>query len=563
MNIKSPKKALSLSIATVTLLSTASFAAPAPNAGQLLQEQQPLNQLATPQDKVAIETTKATTPQADDQQHIQVNRIVIEGNTAIATAKLHAIVADAEGKPQTLAQLWKLAQRITDAYKQQGYAYSRAYLPQQTLNNGTVRIAVLEARYQQTEINNHSRTQAWLLNATVAPLQTGQQINNQQLEQQLKLLNRLNGVTTRNVLSPGEQTGTSQLDIDVENNNLLSGYIGADNYGNRYTKEARYNAGLSLNNLLGLGDVLSLDGMTTGKALNYGKVGYEFTFTGMGTRAGASYSRLDYELGKELKALGTEGKAEQSSVWLSQPALLSNTSEVILSVQYDHKKLEDDIPLSQYYKHRNIDLLTARLDASHYDQWAGGGLNQLSAATRFGRVKFKNDEAEFIDAQTAKTGDDFYAVNLSLSRLQNLGSYGTQAFIGLSGQYSPYNLDSAEQYMGGGPFSVRGYESSQFSGSSGYMANLELRQRLYQDKRNQLGAKIFIDSADVTLNADKWIGVTGDNTARLSSAGLGLSWFNIWNIQANAEVAFPIGNTPKQMQDRDDHQYWLSLRKTF
>lgn len=51
--------------------------------------------------------------------------------------------------------------------------------------------------------------------------------------------------------------------------------------------------------------------------------------------------------------------------------------------------------------------------------------------------------------------------------------------------------------------------------------------------------------------------------ARFSSAGLGLSWSSAWNIQTNAEVAFPIGNTPSQLDDRDDHQYWLSIRKYF
>ena len=44
---------------------------------------------------------------------------------------------------------------------------------------------------------------------------------------------------------------------------------------------------------------------------------------------------------------------------------------------------------------------------------------------------------------------------------------------------------------------------------------------------------------------------------------LGLNWRSAWNIQANAEVAFPVDHTPEQMNDRDDHQYWLSVRKTF
>ena len=472
-------------------------------------------------------------------------------------------MADAEGKNLNLKQLWDVAQRITSYYHQQGYEYSRAYLPQQNLSQGTVQINVLEAYYDKTQIDNQSRAQNWLIEKTVAPLKQGERIDSNEMQQQLKLLNRLKGVSTRNVLTPGANVGSSQLNIELQNAPLLTGYIGADNFGNKYTSRVRGTAGLSVNNLAGLGDELSLDLMTAGKRMNYGRVGYAFTFTGMGTRAGASYSYLDYELGKELKAIGAEGNAAQTSVFISQPALLTNNAEVLLSLQYDHKQLEDDIKLNQYYKHRDIDVVTARLDGSQFDQWLGGGLTQYGASTSYGRVKFNNDDAATFDGQSANTAGEYYTAGLNLSRLQNLGQKGTQGYLGIYAQYSPYNLDSSEQYLSGGPFSVRGYESSQFAGSTGYLATAELRQSLFADAKNQVTGKVFIDTAEVTLNAKKWTGVTGDNQVQISSAGLGLNWTSAWNIQANAEVAFPIGNTPEQMKDRDNHQYWISLRKTF
>lgn len=547
---------------SITTCSMGVSAAVTPNAGQLLKEQQSV-QPALPQSAVDVENTSTSVTPLDSQVQITVSRVSIEGNIRFSTAELHALVANVEGQQISLSQLNAAVQRITQYYHSHGYIYSRAYLPQQTLSQGNVRIAVLEARYDQTVVNNNSRTQDWLIHATVAPLKQGKQIESQTMEQQLKLINRLNGVSSRNVLSPGVTTGSSQLTVDVQDDSMLNGYIGADNYGSRYTDRARLSAGIALNNLAGLGDELSFDGLTSGSRLNYGKVGYAFTFTGMGTRLGASYSYLDYELGKDLKALDAKGNAAQSSVWISQPALLSNTSEVLVSLQYDHKQLEDDIQLNQYYKHRDIDLITARLDSSHYDQFADGGLTQLGASTSYGRVKFKNADAASLDAQTANTKGDFYTASLNLSRLQNLGNKGTQGYIGIYGQYSPYNLDSSEQYLSGGPYNVRGYESSQFAGSTGYFATVELRQVLLSNTKNQIGVKVFVDTADVTLNAERWAGVTGDNTARISSAGLGLNWSSAWNIQANAEVGFPIGRIPSQLSDRDDNQYWLSVRKTF
>lgn len=566
--MKLQKNLLATSIATCFILvATTGHTAPlpvinAPNAGQLLQQQQQ-GQILTPQTAVEVENSATSTaPNVSDVQ-IAVQKIKIVGNSRFSAEQLHPLIADAEGKQLTLKQLWDVTQKITQYYQQHGYEYSRAYLPQQNLSQGIVRINVLEAHYDKTAIQNNSRTQNWLIEQTVDPLKQGERINSDQMQQQLKLLNRLKGVTTRNVLAPGATVGSSQLNIEVNNAAMFGGYLGADNFGNKYTSQVRGTAGVSAYNLAGLGDELSFDLMTAGERMNYGRVGYAFTFTGMGTRAGASYSYLDYKLGKELKAIGAEGSAAQTSVFISQPALLTNTAEVLLTLQYDHKQLEDDINLNQYYKHRNIDVVTARLDGFQFDQYLGGGLNQYGASTSFGRVKFKNGDAAALDAQSAKTAGDYYTASLNLSRLQNLGKKGTQGYLGIYGQYSPYNLDSAEQYLGGGPFNVRGYESSQFAGSTGYLATAELRQNLFANAKNQITGKVFVDTAEVTLNAKKWAGVTGDNQVQISSAGLGLNWSSAWNIQANAEVAFPIGHTPEQMSDRDDHQYWLSVRKTF
>ena len=37
--------------------------------------------------------------------------------------------------------------------------------------------------------------------------------------------------------------------------------------------------------------------------------------------------------------------------------------------------------------------------------------------------------------------------------------------------------------------------------------------------------------------------LTGDNQLQMTRAGLGLNWRGAWSIQANAEVAFPVGHT--------------------
>ena len=184
------------------------------------------------------------------------------------------------------------------------------------------------------------------------------------------------------MISAGRYPGTSDLTIHIQPEKTLNGYVGLDNYGNEYTHELRLNAGVAANNLLGLGDRLSFDGMTSGN-LNFARLGYEATVNAAGTRLGASYSDLDYELGKEYKALDAVGNAQQASIWLSQPVLLNNQSEVVLGAQYDFKRLEDDIEVADLYRDRDIHVGRIRLDASQTDNFAVGWFNSVWCCRRF------------------------------------------------------------------------------------------------------------------------------------------------------------------------------------
>ena len=420
----------------------------------------------------------------------------------------------------------------------------------------------LNATEPQIILNNQTRTKDSLLQATIAPLQNGKVIKRQDLERQIKLLNRLNGVTTRSSISAGSTTGSSNVNIDAIPTKTLSGYVGLDNYGNEYTGEVRLNAGVMANNLLGLGDQLSFEGTSAGKRFNYGKLAYELTLNGAGTKAGVSYSRLEYELGKALKVLDAEGSADQATVWLSHPLVLNNQTEVVVTTSYDHKRIKDDVGLAKTYRHRNVDTGRIRLDAFRFDDVGGGGLNQFGIAAAVGRVDFINDKARALDEQTNRNQGTFKLFSANIARLQNLGKHGTQLYASLQGQYSPDNLE-ADGFSAGGPYTVSGYKSSVLGGSSGYYVITELRQNLLNSNKNQLLGKVYVDTAQAQFVADKWKGFSGSNKARINSVGLGLDWQNSNLWQAQARIGFPFGHQPSTVDDRNDVQAWLNVSKRF
>ncbi len=165
--------------------------------------------------------------------------IQIVGNTLFETATLHALVADAEGKSLTLSQLDELAVRITNYYHGHGYPLARAVIPAQIIQAGVVRLVIIEARYGRISPDNQSRVNDSLLQATLAPLESGQAIGQTELDHALLLLSDIPGVVVNATLKPGVAVGTSDLLVNITPGAAVSGGIVLDNYGNRFTGRAR------------------------------------------------------------------------------------------------------------------------------------------------------------------------------------------------------------------------------------------------------------------------------------------------------------------------------------
>ena len=114
--------------------------------------------------------------------------------------------------------------------------------------------------------------------------------------------------------------------------------------------------------------------------------------------------------------------------------------------------------------------------------------------------------------------------------------------MSVSGQHSNRNLDSSEQFLLGGPNSVRGYDVASVAGASGWLGTLELRQDLNWGCAGHCEGSVFIDHGSLRLNADPW--TAGRNRAHLSSAGVGFHWSGTRGWQTQVQLATPLGAAP-------------------
>jgi len=554
-----PLSALGLAclLATGAVQAQAQAQARPPDSGQILQQQTPRTATPAPSSNTGLTIQRPAESAADSNVPFQVTKIEITGNTLVSTDLLHQQVASSEGRTLTLTQLNVLAARITRVYHQLGYPLDSAYVPAQTLSGGVVRIAVVEARYGTVSLDNQSTVSDYPLRATLSPLSAGAPVEQNSLDRSLLLLSDIPGVIVSSVLRPGTAAGTSDLAVTATPAPRYSGTVGLDNFGNTYTGRARFTGTFDINSLLHQGDVLDVNAITSGADMSYGRVGYKYLLNGQGTTIGASVSALSYRLGNGLQDLHAHGTAQVQSIYLSQPIIRSATSNLYGQIEFDHKRLNDDVDVTAIDTNRHTDSWTATLAGDHIDDH--GNFNYMVSATH-GDLRFDNDLAQFIDAISANTAGSYNRYNLSVSRLQTL-STNNALYVGFTDQWASKNLDSSEQFFLGGPNTVRGYDVGELTGAQGNLVTIEFRHHLELSWPGAWQVSGFVDSGHV--EPYKTTFVPGPNSARMNSAGLGLNWNGPNNWLVSASISVPVGNTPALLNEEYSTRFWLQVQKGF
>ncbi len=526
-----------------------------PGAGSILQQINPSLPPSPSGNETGLKLQKPGGEKLPSTMSFKVRKIKITGNTKFDTATLHALVADSEGKTLTLTDLEGLASKITDYYHEHGYPLARAIIPAQTIHDGEVTIEVIEAAYGRVKLQNSSRVEDSLLQSTLSPLSSGKVIEQQSMDQALLLLSDIPGLMVSATLLPGEAVGTSDLLVQTEPGPAATGNVTLDNYGNQYTGRVRAGGAVSIFNLLHHGDTLSVNGLSTGSGMNYGRVSYESLLNGSGTTAGASYSALHYILGDSLSNLNGHGTAQVGSLWSRHPFIRSRKFNLYGQIQYDRLKLQDHVDAASIRTDRHLDDWTATLsgDLRHAE-----GIDTWSVAGTSGRVSFDDAAAGAADAATARTAGGFAKWNLNYARLQGLGAKNALYFA-LAGQWSNQNLDPSQQMVAGGPYTVRAYDMGALSGDEGVLGTLEFRREIARYHGNWQ-AIAFYDSERVTVNKNPWVVAT--NGATLSGAGLGVNWEGQKGWKMKTYLAFRTGSTPLVV-NASSSRAWVEFGKGF
>lgn len=489
---------------------------------------------------------------------VEVRALHISGQTLFSEDELIEASGFTPGSSLNLSELRALAARISAFYNERGYFLSQAYLPPQDITGGDVTIAILEARYGEVSIENHTNLHDGVARGLLRGLETGDNVASGPLERRLLLLSDLPGIVLSSTLAPGSKVGTSDLTVAIEPGRRVTGSIGADNGGNRYTGTYRFGGTVNLNNPAGLGDRLSLRVLASDDDLAYGRIAYQVPLGAL--TAGIAYSHLKYGLGREFASLDADGTADIASFYASYPLVRSRSANLYALGNIDANWFNDRIGLIPSQSKKRSQTATLGLSGEMHDR---GGWTTGSLGWTIGNLDLRTPLDLATDKLTAQSNGRFNYLQVALARQQTLA--GPLSLYGsVRGQLAFDNLDSSEKMELGGAYGVRAYPEGEAFGDQGYVATAEARLML-DAITGSLPGRLqligFVDFGEVDYAHEPWL--NGPNHTRRSGYGGGLAWFGPDNLVLRASYATRLGDELVTSQPDRAGRAWFQIVKLF
>ncbi|APA69326.1 ShlB/FhaC/HecB family hemolysin secretion/activation protein [Janthinobacterium sp. 1_2014MBL_MicDiv] len=522
-----------------------------PDAGQTLRQLQA--PLAPPRDSqpLTIQAPLDAAPVAPGGPAVTLRSVTLAGNSVFSQEALRAALGEVTGTTFDLAGLRGLAGRLSAFYHAGGYPFARAIVPPQGLEHGELRIDIIEGRYGVVRAEGEDAALARQATAFLGNLQPGSVIASAPLERAALLLDDLPGIVASATMRPGGQAGTGDLIVQVARERRISGDIGLDNAGSRYTGKNRLRANVDINSPFLLGDQISVRALLSEEELWLGSLGYSLPLGVSGLRGNVAYSHTSYVLAKEFASLHANGTAKVASAGLSYPILRSQQANLTLIATYQSKDLQDNRDSTATYESKSSKSLPVALQFDYRDAWDGVTYGSVSWTP--GKLKL---DAGLAAVDAYGTRGSFHKFNLDVVRLQSLpAGFSLMAHVGW--QQADGNLDSSEKLSLGGASGVRAYPSGEATGDEGGLAQLELRYGA-----GAFTPYAFMDAGRVTLNAKPV--VAGDNRRSLRGGGLGLRYqHQAWSVDA-ALAWRTVGGRPQSEANSDPKpRVWLNLEYRF
>lgn len=549
------------------ICSSFAFAADIPDSGRLLRESVPNTVFEPRKELPEIQKPVEHKESVQSGIRVKVNGFTFTGNSIFSNTDLTGLMSGYIGKELTLTELNAVAGTITNVYREKGYFLASAFIPPQTIKNGTlINIEVVEGVLEGVVLDTspaEPRVPKSTLRSYADRVPVNKPAEEGSISSMVMMINELPNISSRILLEPGVRPGTTKATLKVSEGKPYALYLDTDNHGNYSTGYYRVGAGLDLFSPLRLGDQLTLrvQTATSGDSQNF-RASYTIPVAHYGTKIGFDYSYVAYQLGRSFKPLNGNGDAHSFALTVTQPLVRSRNLILNATLAGESKLLDDRIDSVNSKNKRHTASWQAGFSGVEMDTFLGGGSTSFSLGFIGGNLGIGDSTALSNDqAPTGlRTNGGYSKISMNLARTQMLYKQ-ISLFAGSYGQWADKNLDSAEQISMGGPSAVRAFQTGDSSGDSGFVSTAELRYLVGQINNIPGSFQFtgFVDYGHSVLHSNPIPGST-DNTRNLTGAGLGGSWFSADSFSIRTTVAWKVAGETRPV---DSPMFYFQAVKRF
>jgi len=470
---------------------------------------------------------------------VYVNNIEVSSSQILTEQEIKDIIDDYTQTNLSFEQLQEIVNKINKLYLEKGFVTARAYLPEQTIENETVKIELLEGKVGDVTIEGNRWTKTSFIDKRLN-LKKGELFNIQNLEQNLMIFNRYNdGVELNGTLLPGQnQLGTTDVNVKVRERLPFRVTALMDNAGR--TTIGKYRGGLMLqdDSLFGFRDRLTL-GAYANKYSVTPFADYSIPVNKKDGRIGFSFSSSNSKIGHgPYRIFNIKSRSQNYSLYYTQPLYRRPWTELSSTTSIAYKRAITSFDGHDLYKN---EVTTAQTGLSfRYD-------------TRRG-IWYLNQNVSY-SAPIFDKNSNYVKIDGGFLRIHDFG----HGFVGtLRGSYQvipnkrvvPY----IDQMIAGGMATVRGYSEGLLIGRSGYILSAEMlfpilpRTIKSKDKTKEypflgtfMKGFVFADHAGIFPYKGTGLGKEGyDQNDFLMSLGFGFRFNLPKDINLRIAWGFPL-----------------------
>jgi len=494
------------------------------------------------------------------------------GIESLAQAEYAKLVASSgDSAKLTFAQLQSVADKITERYKKAGFIVARAYLPAQAIGEDKiVRIDVLEGSIGKVIVKGAKRYYPAVIAAPVEKLK-GQPLLKDDVDSALLYDRDLPGLSVSATFQPGEKTGDTDLVILAsEPPRPIQFTLGGNNYGTSITGRYRVQAGIITNSLLGIGDqfVGKVEYALDPRNNIYGAATLTVPttlVTGLSSVIGFTRNQLQISTG-DFAALNITGPT--TAYFSGAQWKFLNTVDVQLQSQalilYERSQLS---AVGQVFADDKFLLASLKFSGTRTDRLLHG-IDVLELGVR----KSIQDGSQPGLSLNPDHDRNFVIGTLNYTRLQYLTA-SQRLVLKANGQFTDNALIPLEQFVLGGPDSVRAYPIADALRDRGYYTALEyhidapgfgsITSPFYgRPWRELIEFEVFADYSKgfaVAGNRQN----NGSNSSELSGAGAGVIFRipKFYQMQFHLQGAAPFSGF--NASDGNDYHIYGQIGFTF